>query len=81
MTNRPWCSQHQCHPSDCFDKHNPDASKEHAPSEEETRLAIIREHTERQNENIKREQAKMSRSVVDARKIFEEAKERHEKGA
>jgi hypothetical protein len=82
MTRGPVCPQHKCHPNDCFEIHYPESARGRAPTEEEIRLAIIREHTQRQHENIRRKQEEMSRSVVDARKRFEEGKDRNRrKGA
>lgn len=78
----PICPQHNVHPDKCFDLHYPEATRGNAPSEEEIRLAIVREHVQRQNANIRREQEKMNRSVVDARRRFDESKNRNRrKGA
>lgn len=77
---KPWCNEHKMHPSDCFELHYPGAvSGRKAPTEAEIREAIIREHVERQNANIRREAERMSRSIVDARKKFED--NRKKKGA
>lgn len=81
MTRGPICPQHKCHPNECFELHYPESTRGRAPTEEETRLAVVREHNRLQNENIRRQQAKMDRSVVDARRRFEESKERNRRGA
>ncbi len=75
----PWCPQHNCHPDRCFEIHYPDSSRPRKdPKEQEKNHteAIIREHIRLQNESIRREQAKMSRSIIDARKQFEASKAR-----
>lgn len=76
-SNRPWCSQHNMHPNDCFEDHYPNGNKG-SMSEAETRNAIIKEHLRRQNESILEESEKPNESVIDARKRFEE---NHRKGA
>ena len=75
MPKGPWCRQHQMHPNECFELHYPEAFREHRqPSEAEMRHDAIQRHIQRQNENIRAANERMSRDVVDARKRFEERK-------
>jgi lysyl-tRNA synthetase class II len=51
-----WCSQHQMHPNDCFDIHNPHASTmKPNPSPDEHRSQLELLHRERQAANALKE--------------------------
>lgn len=74
--NLPICPQHNCHPDECFEIHNPGSKRGTPVDYEKIQREIIQDRIRRQNENIRREREKMERNVVDARRRFEESKRR-----
>lgn len=55
-----WCSQHNSHPLDCFNKHYAQ-SNEKMLTEYEHRQQIIKEHIRKQEENIRKQAERLSR--------------------
>lgn len=77
---KPWCSQHGCHPSDCFDIHYPTASSKLVRTEDTAEAALLI-HIERQNQRIQEESSRINENIVDARRKFEENKEKRRREA
>lgn len=49
-----WCSQHQCHPTLCFDIHNPTAHAGGSETADEMRRRIRKQHKKLQKKNRKK---------------------------
>lgn len=81
MPRGPICPQHNCHPDKCFEIHYPESTRGVPVDYEAIHDAMLRERLEEQNERIRREREKMDEGVVDARRHFQEARDRHQKGA
>lgn len=66
--NRPWCSRHNMHPARCFDLHSSPSSKK-ALTEEQHRMYILARHLRKQEENIRKQAEKLSRTADDLREL------------
>lgn len=67
-----WCSQHDMHPSQCFNRHYLASDGEKTPTEAEHRQTIINEHIRKQNENIRKQRERLNR---DPEKLREQHKD------